>query len=77
MNRLELADRLTGEYGQPLEIPLWWRDAFAALDDPAIREILLWRPRQSGKSQALAALAITELLLRPGAYVVMAAASEK
>jgi len=77
MNRLELAVRLTGEYGQPLEIPPWWRDAFGALDDPAIREILLWRPRQSGKSQCLAALAITELLLRPGAYVIMAAASEK
>ena len=77
MNRLALAARLTGEYGQSLEIPAWWRDAFAALDDPAVKELLLWRPRQSGKSQLLAALAITELLLRPGAHVVMAAASEK
>lgn len=76
MTRRDLAARLTGEYGQPLAIPPWWRDAFAALDDPAIREILLSRPRQSGKTQCLAALAITELLLRPGAYVVLAAASE-
>src|SRR6266446_4567367 len=76
MTRLELAGRLTGEYGQPLAIPPWWRGAFEALDDPAIREILLSLPRQSGKSQCLAALAITELLLRPNAYVVMAAASE-
>ena len=76
MTRLELARHLTGEYGQPLVIPAWWREAFAALDDPAIRELLLWRPRQSGKSQCLAALAITEVLLRPDAYVVMAAASE-
>jgi hypothetical protein len=77
MNRLLLASRLTGEYGQPLELQPWWREAFAALDNPAINELLIWRPRQSGKSQLLAALAITELLLRPGAYVVMAAASEK
>jgi len=76
MTRLELARRVTGEYGQPLAIPSWWRGAFEALDNPAIREILLSLPRQSGKSQCLAALAITELLLRPNAYVVMAAASE-
>jgi terminase large subunit-like protein len=76
MTRLDLAGRLTGEYGQRLAIPPWWRDAFAALDDPTIRELVLSRPRQSGKSQLLAALAITEVLLRPDAYVVMAAASE-
>jgi hypothetical protein len=76
MTRLELVSRLTGEYGQPLAIPPWWRSAFEALDNPAIREILLSLPRQSGKSQCLSALAITELLLRPHAYVVMAAASE-
>ncbi len=77
MNRLELAARLTGEYGQPLTIPPWWGEAFGALDNPAINELLIWRPRQSGKSQLVAAMAITELLLRPGAYVVLAAASEK
>jgi len=77
MNRLELAARLTGEYGQPLEIPPWWREAFQALDNPAIKELLIGCPRQAGKTQCLAAMAITELLLRPGAYVVMAAASEK
>jgi terminase large subunit-like protein len=77
MNRLALAGRLTGEYGQSLEIPAWWREAFAALDNLAIKELLLWRPRQSGKSQCLAAMAITELLLRPSAHVVMASASEK
>jgi hypothetical protein len=77
MNRIKLAAQLTGEYGQPLEIPSWWREAFGALDNSAIKELLLWRPRQSGKSQCLAALAITELLLRPGAHVVMAAAGER
>jgi hypothetical protein len=77
MTRLELASCLTGEYGQPLQIPAWWRDAFAALDNPAIKELLVWRPRQSGKSQCLAAMAIAELLLRPNSHVVMAAASEK
>jgi hypothetical protein len=77
MNRLELVSRLTGEYGQPLQLPPWWREAFEALDNPAINELLIWRPRQSGKSQCLAAMAIAELLLRPGAYVIMAAASEK
>ena len=77
MTRLELAARLTGEYGQPLAIPPWWRDAFAALDNPAITELLIGLPRQAGKTQCLAAMAISELLLRPGAYVIMAAASER
>jgi len=77
MNRLGLVARLSGEFGQSLQIPARWREAFAALDNPGIKELLIWRPRQSGKSQCLAALAITELLLRPGAYVVMAAASER
>jgi len=77
MNRLALAARLTGEYGQPLDTPSWWHEAFAALDNPGINELLIWRPRQSGKSQCEAAMAITELLLCPRAHVVMAAASEK
>src|SRR5262245_11401259 len=77
MNRLVLAAQLTGEYGQALEICGWWREAFEALDNPAIKELLLSRPRQSGKTQCLAAMAITELFLRPSAHVVMAAASEQ
>src|SRR5438132_1257590 len=77
MDRLVLVSRLTGEYGQPLQVLPWWREAFTALDNPVIRELIISLPRQSGKSQCLAAMAITELLLRPGAHVVMAAASEK
>jgi hypothetical protein len=77
MTRLEIVSQLTGEYGQPLQVLPWWRGAFAALDDPAIKELLICLSRQTGKSQCLAAIAVTELLTRPGAYVVMAAASER
>jgi hypothetical protein len=72
--RLDLVPKLTGEVGQPLVVLAWWASAFRALDDPAIRELLLWLPRQSGKSQWLATAAITELLLRPGSYTLYVAA---
>jgi len=75
LSRLELVCKLTGEVGQPLVILPWWASAFAALDDPAIRELLLWLMRQAGKSQCLSAMADTELLLRPGSYTIYIAAS--
>lgn len=76
MTRLELVAKLLGEYGQPLEILPWWRDGFAALDDPDKRELILWLPRQSGKTQLLAVMGATELLLRPGSYSIFIAAAE-
>src|SRR5689334_12139441 len=77
IDRLALVSKLTGEYGQRLQVLPWWRAAFTALDNPDIRELIISLSRQAGKSQCLAAMAITELLVRPGAHVVMAAASEK
>jgi len=46
--------------------PALWRAGFSALDDPRIKELVLRLSRQSGKSQLLAAMATSELLLRPG-----------
>ncbi len=76
MTRLELVAKLTGEFGQPLIVLSWWREFFAALDDPKLRELILWLMRQTGKSQLLAAALITELLLRPGSYSIFVSASE-
>jgi hypothetical protein len=75
-SRLAIVEQLTNEYGKPLVILPWWREAFAALDDPEIRELILWLMRQSGKSQWMAAAAVSELLITPGAYVVFLAAAE-
>lgn len=76
MTRLELVASLQGEVGQPLQILPWWQEAFVALDDPTKRELILWLPRQTGKSQCLAAMAHTELLTRPGSYTIFVSASE-
>jgi terminase large subunit-like protein len=75
-DRLAIISKLRGEYGQRLEILPWWADAIRALDDPAIRMLLLSLVRQSGKSQLLAALAVSELFLVPNAYVMLVTASE-
>ncbi len=76
MTRLELVAKLTGEFGQPLVVLPWWTQAFEALDAPNIRELLFWLMRQTGKSQLLAAMLITELLLRPGSYSLFVSASD-
>src|SRR5947209_4550631 len=74
--RLDVIGGLKGEHGQPLVLLPWWKTAFEKLDDPDTREILLSIIRQSGKSQLLAALAISELLCVPNSYTVLVAASE-
>jgi hypothetical protein len=75
LERLELVERLTGEVGQKLVVLPWWRDAFTALDDPGIQELILHTPRQTGKSQCLAAMMISELF-KPGTYGLFVSASE-
>jgi hypothetical protein len=76
LTRLEVLGRLTNEAGEPLVVLPWWRDAFDALEDPAIRELILWLPRQAGKSQCVAAMVLSSLLTRPGSYSVLIAAGE-
>jgi len=75
VTRLELVEKLRGEHGQPLVLLPWWREAFDALDDPGIQELILSLARQTGKSQLLAAMAISELFTKPGSYTVFLAAA--
>jgi hypothetical protein len=74
VTRRELISRLYGERG-PLTILPWWHKALLALDDPTVHELLLKLSRQSGKSQLLMAMAMSELLLVPGSYTLLVAAS--
>jgi terminase large subunit-like protein len=72
--RAAVIRELTNEAGKPLAVLPWWEPALAAMNDPTKREIVLHLPRQSGKSQFLAVLALTELLTRPGAFILLIAA---
>jgi hypothetical protein len=76
LTRLELVRKLPGEYGQPLVVLPWWENAFAALDDPNIHEILLSLIRQSGKSQCCTAMAISEVMLKPNSFTIYLSASD-
>jgi hypothetical protein len=76
VTRRELIAKLSGEQG-PLSVPDWWEAPILLLDDPGIHELLLKLPRQSGKSQLLMAMAMSELLLRPGSYTLLVAASKQ
>src|SRR2546425_39047 len=76
LTRADVRAHLTNEVGEPLVVLPWWTSAFAALEDPAIHELLLKLVRQKGKSQLLAAIAVTEALCVPNSYTVLVAASE-
>jgi hypothetical protein len=75
LTRGDVFGGLTNERGRPLQVLGWWVDALRALDDPAMREILLWLVRQAGKSQFLAAVAASELMTVRDSYIVFVAAS--
>jgi hypothetical protein len=60
--------KLENDAGAPLVILPWWERAFRALEDPGVHELLLWLPRQSGKSQFCAVALILYLVLHPGTY---------
>ena len=76
MTRLEVVERLTNDHGKSLVILPWWREAFAALDDPAMRELILWLVRQVGKSTLAAAMLISTLLTKRGSYSAGIAAGQ-
>jgi hypothetical protein len=75
VTRRELISKLYGEQG-PLTVLDWWDEALRALDDPTVHELLLKLSRQSGKSQLLAAMGTSELLLTPNSYTALLAASK-
>jgi hypothetical protein len=76
LSRLDLAAKLTGDFGQPLEMLPWWREALTRLDDPDCHALVLNVPRQAGKTQLLAVMAVSELVLVPGSFVIFISASE-
>jgi hypothetical protein len=76
ITRAELIPLLTNEAGAPLVQLAYWTPAFVHLDDPGKRAVLLWLARQRGKSTLAAVVAILRVLLVPGSYVLMVAASE-
>jgi len=76
LSRAELVALLVNEVGAPLvELP-FWPEADAHLDDPAARLVALSARRQEGKTTYQTKTAITELMLKPGSYTLMVAASE-
>ncbi len=76
LSRAELEPLLTNELGKPLVRLPWWDEADAAMDDPTARLVALSLRRQEGKTQYQVKKAMEELLLKPGSYTLMVAASE-
>jgi len=76
LTRLEIVEQLPGEFLQPIVVLPWWRALLTALDDPQRRMMLLLLIRQSGKTQAMLHLAVSELLTTPSAQVLFVAAAE-
>lgn len=75
MTRAQIRARLSGDRGQRL-VPLqWWAEVDGALSDPEVRVVVLWMPRQSGKTQYAMTRAVEELLLTPDAFVLFLSAS--
>ena len=76
MTRAELERLFTNERGAPLQRLTWWDEAEAALDTPDVVQVVIWAPRQSGKSQFLAKEAVYQMLERPGCYILFLTAAE-
>ncbi len=76
LTRELILGRLTNEQGKQLKVLPWWTEGFTALDDPLMRELLMWLRRQSGKTTFLAVGAIIHLLTVRHAYIIFVSASE-
>jgi hypothetical protein len=76
MTRADILAVLRNEQGEPLLVFPWWSEAFAALDDATVRALILWSPRQQGKTTFLATDAILTLLTVPNSYSIYIAAAE-
>jgi hypothetical protein len=74
LTRADITARLTGDRGQPLVPLAWWPQVDAALDDPAVRVVVLWMARQGGKTQKLMVSAIEDLLTKADSYTVFVSA---
>ncbi len=77
MTRAEIDARLTGDKGQALTPLGWWPAVDAALDDPSVHVVVLWMPRQTGKTQKLIARSVEDLLLVPNAYILFLTAGRE
>lgn len=77
LTRAAVDGRLTGDRGQALQ-RLGWYDALdAALEDPTVHVIVVWCPRQSGKTQAAVRRMVGDLLCVPHSYSVLISASRE
>jgi hypothetical protein len=75
LTRLEIIEQLPGEFGQEVTVLPWWREAIEAIVDPVILMLLLLFIRQSGKSQLMNHVGVSELLTVPSAHILFVAAS--
>jgi hypothetical protein len=76
MTRDDILAHLKNETGEALVVLPWWLETWGKLDDPEIRQVVTWTPRQAGKSTFLSVTAVLTLLLVAGAYAVFIAAAE-
>jgi hypothetical protein len=76
LSRLEVIQPLPREFGHPITILPWCREALAAIDNPSVLMILVILVRQSSKSQFMLSATVSELLTMPNAYVLYVAANE-
>jgi Terminase large subunit, T4likevirus-type, N-terminal len=74
---VDIDQLLRNEQDEPLIALSWWAQADAALEDDGVRQVCIWMPRQSGKSQYLARTAVKHALQRRGAHVLVVTASEQ
>ena len=73
--RRMIAERLTTETGESLQLVPWLSALLVAVDDPRYLELLVVLLRQQGKSTGLGAVAMTEVLAVPGSYVLLVSSS--
>src|SRR5688572_18175020 len=76
LNRLQIVERLPGEFGQPVTVLPWWRDLLVQLDVPATVILLLLLVRQAGKTQAALSAAVSEFLTKRRGYVLYVCPAE-
>jgi hypothetical protein len=77
LTRAAVEARLTGDQGQALRPLSWYAPADAALTDPAIRAVVLWLMRQSGKTQYAFRRAAGDLLTVPHSYTLVVSAGRE
>jgi hypothetical protein len=77
VNRAEIAARLRGDRGQRLRPLPWWAALDRALDDPAVRIVVVKAVRQVGKTTVAMKRGLEDLLLVPGAFTLFVSAGRE